>query len=256
MEQIIDVQDRAALLRQGVALVDARLSDGRLSVEVTGVPEDRVRAVVAEQLGPSTRVLVVDDLPRRLYARPCVGHMEREEKRLQLRYVLWPDEHMADVVVIEDAESVVVFGMICVAAACEPGDACEVPTHVYLDSPLGGRKVYDGCSGEEVPYKNVWIKIQERIDREGWPPAEEDEDEGRAAAGGDDRAGRAAAGGDDPEGRAAAGGDNRGGRPDVVGGDRGRRVNAPSGNLEEQVMEALRGDPVAERAETRSDPGG
>ena len=59
------------------------------------------------------------------------------------------------------------LGMVCVSAACEPGDACEMPTHVYLDAPLGGRTVYDGCSGEAIPYKNVWIKLQERIDREG-----------------------------------------------------------------------------------------
>jgi hypothetical protein len=228
MEEIIAVQDQAALLRQGVTLVDAKLSDGRLSVEVTGVPDDRVRAVVAEQLGPSTRVLVVDDLPRRLFARPCVGHMEREEKRLQLRYVLWPDEHMADIVVIEDEDSVVVFGMICVSAACEPGDACEVPTHVYLDAPLGERKVYDGCSGEEVPYKNVWIKIQERIDREGWP----------LSAGGDGEQWA-------EEGEGDAWAESRGGD-----------VGAPRGNLEERFAELLGGDPGEGRAETRHDPGG
>jgi hypothetical protein len=169
MNEIVAVKDQAALLRQGVALIDAELRDGRLIVEVTGAPEERARTVVAKRLGPTTRVTVVDDLPRRLYARPAIGHMEREEGRLQLRYVLWPEEHMADVIVIEDDESVVVLGLVCVAAACEPGDACEVPTHVYLDAPLGGRRVYDGCSGEEIPYKNVWIKIQERIDREGWP---------------------------------------------------------------------------------------
>ena len=169
MDEIIAAKDRTALLRQGVALIDAESRDGRLIVEVTGAPEDRVRAVVAERLGSTTRVTVVDDLPRRLYARPSVGHMEREAGRLQLRYVLWPDEHMADILVIEDEESVVVLGMVCVSAACEPGDACESPTHVYLDAPLGRRTVYDGCSGEEIPYKNVWLKIQERIDREGFP---------------------------------------------------------------------------------------
>ena len=177
MDEIVAPKDRAALLRQGVALIDAESRDGRLIVEVTGAPEDRARAVVAERLGATTRVTVVDDLPRRLYARPAIGHMEREEGRLQLRYVLWPDEHMADVVVVEDEESVVVLGMVCVAAACEAGDAGETPTHVYLDAPLGGRTVYDGCSGEAIPYKNVWIKIQERIDREGWPLSEQAESE-------------------------------------------------------------------------------
>jgi hypothetical protein len=176
MDEIVAAKDRTALLRQGVALIDAESRDGRLIVEVTGAPEDRARAVVAERLGSTTSVTVVDDLPRRLYARPSVGHMEREAGRLQLRYVLWPDEHLADILVLEDEESVVVLGMVCVSAECEPGEACEVPTHVYLDEPLGGRRVYDGCSGEEIPYKNVWIKIQERIDHEGWPLGERAED--------------------------------------------------------------------------------
>ena len=138
-------------------IVEAEVKDGRLIVEVTGAPDDRVRAAVVERLGPSTRVTVVDDLPRRLYARPCVGHMEREEGRLQLRYVLWPDEHFADVIVVEDDESVVVLGLVCVSATFEEGQPCESPTHVYLDAPLGGRTVIDGFSGEEIPYKNVWI---------------------------------------------------------------------------------------------------
>jgi hypothetical protein len=173
MDEIVAAKDRAALLRQGIALVAAELKGGRLIVEVTGAPDERVRAAVAERLGSSTRITVVDDLPRRLYARPCVGHMEREEGRLQVRYVLWPDEHLGDVIVVEDEESVVVLGLICVSAVYEAGEACEHPYHVYLDQPLGDRKVYDGFSGEEVPYKNVWLRVQERIDDEGWPRADD-----------------------------------------------------------------------------------
>ena len=71
------------LCSEGIVVVDAELKEGRLLVEVTGAPDERVRQVVGERFGPSTRVTVVDDLPRRLYARPSVGHMEREEKRLQ-----------------------------------------------------------------------------------------------------------------------------------------------------------------------------
>ena len=66
MDEIVAAKDRTALLRQGVALIDAESRDGRLIVEVTGAPEDRARAVVAERLGSTTRVTVVDDLPRRL----------------------------------------------------------------------------------------------------------------------------------------------------------------------------------------------
>ncbi|WP_028062167.1 hypothetical protein [Solirubrobacter soli] len=161
MEEIVAVKDRTALLREGIAVVDAEVKDGRLLVEVTGAPDERVRQVVGDRFGPGTRVTVVDDLPRRLYARPAVGHKEREEKRLQLRYVIWPDEHIGDIFVEEDEDSVVVLGMICVSAACEDGEPTEVPTHVYLEEPLRSRLVIDGCSGEVVPYKNVWDDIEE-----------------------------------------------------------------------------------------------
>jgi hypothetical protein len=169
MEQIVSAKDRAALLREGIALVEASVKDNRKVLEVTGAPDDRVRAFVLERFGPTTRVTVVDDLPRRLYARPCVGYMEREPPRLQLRYLLWPDEHIGDIEVVEDDESVVVLGMICASAACETGDAYEAPVHIYLERPLGGRTVYDGCSGDPVPYRNVYDALNERIDREGWP---------------------------------------------------------------------------------------
>ena len=170
MPEIVTAQDRTALARQGIVIVDAEAKDGRWIVEVTGAPDDRVRAAVAERLGASTRVTVVDDLPRRLYARPCVGQREREAGRLQLRYLLWPDEHFADVIVVEDDVSVVVLGMVCVSAAFEEGEPCESPTHVYLDAPLGGRTVIDGFTGEAVPYKDVLADLQERFDREGGEP--------------------------------------------------------------------------------------
>jgi hypothetical protein len=163
MDEAISAQDRTALLRQGIAVLDAEIADGRLTLEVSGAPDDRVRAAVVARFGSDANVTVVDDLPRRLYARTCVGHMEREPGRLQLRYVLWPGEHIGDILVVEDDRTVVVLGMICVPAAHEPGEPCEVPTHVYLDRPLGYRTVYDGCGGEAVHYKNVWVEIEARL---------------------------------------------------------------------------------------------
>ena len=101
MEEIVAAKDRTALLREGIVVVDAELKDGRLLVEVTGAPDKRARQITIDRFGPGTRVTVVDDLPRRLYARPCVGQRAREEGRLQHRYVLWPEEHFADVIVAE-----------------------------------------------------------------------------------------------------------------------------------------------------------
>lgn len=81
--------------------------------------------------------------------------MEREAGRLQLRFVLWPDEHVDDIVVAEDATTVAVLGTVCTP---ETGgrECCEVPCHVYLERPLGDRAVVDGLTGQPVPYKNVY----------------------------------------------------------------------------------------------------
>jgi hypothetical protein len=57
--------------------------------------------------------------------RRCVGHMEREPGRLQLRYVLRGDDEM----------------------------------YVYLDRPLGDRTVVDGVGGQPVPYVNVYAQL-------------------------------------------------------------------------------------------------
>jgi hypothetical protein len=50
---------------------------------------------------------VLDDTLRRLAPRSCVGHREREPGRLQLRFVIDVDEHMHDIVVVEDDDTVV-----------------------------------------------------------------------------------------------------------------------------------------------------
>ena len=35
----------------------------------------------------------------------------------------------------------------------------EGPFHVYLDEPLGERRVIDALTGREVPYKDIWAEI-------------------------------------------------------------------------------------------------
>jgi hypothetical protein len=72
------------------------------------------------------------------------------------------DEHIDDIVVAEDEQTVVVFGTVCTAAGGEEGGWCEVPCHVYLRTPLGGRTVIDGTTGEAVPYKNIHAELERR----------------------------------------------------------------------------------------------
>jgi hypothetical protein len=85
--------------------------------------------------------------------------MAREEGRLQLRFVLRDDEHLDDIVVAEDDECVVVYGIVCASVAGSGGDAYEGPWHVHLDRPLGDRGVIDGVTGSPVPYKNVFADL-------------------------------------------------------------------------------------------------
>jgi len=123
-----------------------------------------VPAVVA-RLGPGVDVDVCGRLPRRLRPRRCVGYMEREAGRLQLRYVVVGDEHLDDIVVAEDDRTVAVFGTICQPVIQPVGDAVECPYHVYLDRPLGDRSVIDGFGDVPVPYVNVYVELRREFER-------------------------------------------------------------------------------------------
>ena len=156
---LIGAEDRVALLREGIVVLSAATVKGRLCVSVTGGGEDRVVELVRDRLGEEAEVLVHGVLPRRLLPLRCVGHMEREPGRLQLRFVLWGDEHVDDIVVAEDAETIAVLGSVCTSESGVDRECCEVPCHVYLDSPLGNRAVVDGVTGKPVPYKNVYATL-------------------------------------------------------------------------------------------------
>jgi hypothetical protein len=129
----VDAADRVALLRHGIIALEADAA--RLRGRVTGLGAARVRDIVARQLGGAVTVDVLGDLPRRLEPRRCVGYMEREPGRLQLRFELCGDEHVDDIVVAEDTRAVVVFATVCTSVAGEPGMPCEGPWHVYLQRP-------------------------------------------------------------------------------------------------------------------------
>ena len=159
----IGAADRAALLRQGIVVVGADSTPQGLHVRVTGADAARVREVAARQLGEEAEVDVLADLPRRLALRPCVGYMEREPGRLQLRFCVRGDEHVDDIVVAEDERMVVVLATVCTSVDGEAGESCEGPWHVYLERPLGDRAVIDGVRGEAVPYKNVYAGLGERL---------------------------------------------------------------------------------------------
>ena len=147
------------LLRAGIVLLEDHLDGEKPSVVVAGAGEERVRIAIMDELGAEVDVEIAGDLPRRHVPRPCVGHMEREERRLQVRFVLRGDEHVDDIVVAEDDAHVVVYGIVCSPVADAGRDAYEGPRHVYLDRPLGDRMVIDGVTGSQVPYKNGFAEL-------------------------------------------------------------------------------------------------
>jgi len=108
-----------------------------------------------DELGAAVSVDIAGELPRRHVPRPCVGHMEREERRLQLRFVPRGDEHVDEIVVAEDDDCVVVYGIVCTPAA----GSRRRPVAVHLDRPLGDRVVIDGVTGSPVPYKNIYAEL-------------------------------------------------------------------------------------------------
>ena len=157
-------------LPDGVALLDAKLEDGRLRLEVEGALTTRDTTAIGRRFADLGDVEIV---ARYRQPRRCVGHMEREARRLQLRYVTAGDEHMENVMVAEDDERVVVFGVMCVPAIQDMDQQqCECPYHVYLKAPLGDRTVIDGFTGEVVPYRNVYTALKLRL---GQPLDETDE---------------------------------------------------------------------------------
>ena len=157
----VTAADRAALLQQGIVVLETEETGGSLRLGVAGVDEERVRETVAHLFGVDVEVDWLGELPRRLQPLRCLGHMEREPGRLQLRFALCGDEHMVDEIAIaEDDATVVVFATVCTSVAAETGEWWEGPWHVYLGQPLGDRTVIDGTHGRPVPYKNVWAELE------------------------------------------------------------------------------------------------
>jgi hypothetical protein len=103
----------------------------------------------------------LDETPRRLAPRSFVAHCEREPGRLQLRLVLARDEHVDDIVVDEEEDCVIAFASVCSPTTGAHPEQMEGPFHVYLEQPLGERKVVDALSGRRLPYRNVWAELAE-----------------------------------------------------------------------------------------------
>lgn len=154
--------DRAAILREGVVIVDDGIERNRRWVGATAYNEEWIYEVIGRHFGPDVDPEIYGDMPRQIKPLRCVGYMEREPGRLQVRFVIGSEQHVDEIVFAEDDDAVVVYGTVCSPANLEVGERYEGPWHIYLERPLGDRRVIDGVTGKDVPYRNVWAEIEEQ----------------------------------------------------------------------------------------------
>jgi hypothetical protein len=81
--------------------------------------------------------------------------------------VLARDEHVDDIVVEEDEDCVIAFASVCSPTTGAHPEQMEGPFHVYLEQPLGERKVVDALSGRELPYRNIWDELEQEYGLNG-----------------------------------------------------------------------------------------
>jgi hypothetical protein len=76
--------------------------------------------------------------------------------------------------VVEGDDTVVVSAVVCTPTTGVWREQFEGPFDVYLDGPLGERRVIDALTGREVPYKDVWAEIEaEETANNGGGPGED-----------------------------------------------------------------------------------
>jgi hypothetical protein len=142
----METEQNVALLRAGVVIVGR----GERRLAVAGVGETRVLDVTRRVLGASVEIDLVGVTARQIWPRPCLAYREREPRRLQLRIEITGEEHVDDIAVVEDKDTVVVYTTVCTAVDGEEGEIGDVPHHVWLERPLGDRVVIDGTTGERL----------------------------------------------------------------------------------------------------------
>lgn len=158
----ITTADRIALMRSGIVVVDSEMDGGRRRLTITGLPHDAMERAASIVAGDDVDIDLIGDTPRFISPIRCLGHMEREPGRLQLRYAVGPEQHIDEILVLEDEASVVVYATACYPTTFELGELCDCPHHVYLDAPLAGRAVFDGAYGCDVPFRNVYADLEAR----------------------------------------------------------------------------------------------
>src|SRR4051812_17934169 len=160
---------RATLLRRGVAVLFQETTPKRDSVlYVSSLRPEWAERAMAELL-PGVVFEWCGETPRELRPRAIHRCCEREPGRLQLRVVVGAAEHVDEILVAEDDHIVAVLVTVCMPVAGPLGEQCDVPCHVYLDRPLGTRKVIDAVRGEELEFLDLDALWAGAAAHAGWP---------------------------------------------------------------------------------------
>ena len=138
------VAARVPLLSQGVVVI----GDGE-AVEVTGAGEERVLNAAAEAL-PGRHIEWLGETPRELRPRRSLGWRDVGGNTLKISVPFRGDEHLDEIVSVEDDSQVVVLAIVCTPRFGSGGREFFERYRVYLDAPLAGRVVVDGCSGQPL----------------------------------------------------------------------------------------------------------
>jgi hypothetical protein len=153
MTELISHEDRVTLAaREAVFVIAARHVRGRTQLYVTGPHEERTRKAVAERLGGGYDVIYCGHVPREIAPRACRGYREIEVACLQLRFRVREGQAVVGVEVVEDRETVVVLGMVCLPVVGVPGEPMDHSYHVYLSRPLGDRVVIDAFTRAPIAF--------------------------------------------------------------------------------------------------------
>jgi hypothetical protein len=160
MTELISHEDRVALAaREAVFVLSARHVRRRTQLYVTGPHEERTRKAVEKRLGGDYDVLYCGAVPREIAPRSCRGYREVEPGCLQLRFTVRPGQAVAGVEVVEDRETVVVLGMVCLPVVGVPGEPLDHSYQVYLGRPLGDRAVIDAFTRAPI----ASFEIEQRV---------------------------------------------------------------------------------------------
>jgi hypothetical protein len=161
----LSTEDREALLIERILVHSIHTDEAGTRVYATGPNPKRTLDFLTGRLGKEVDVVICGDMPREVRLRACAGYEEREPRCLDLRYRLRGGEHMDLIMVAEDERRVVVHGTVCVpVGVMQIGEEDHVH-HVYLESPLDGREVFDAVAVDTVPTRETISELPSRAGR-------------------------------------------------------------------------------------------